>query len=134
MITIVMILLVISGVAKSVKDTLKDHYYSSIFSKLKNWQYWDASKSWINKYKFPYSIEMEPKFFGSTTFLAWTTDAWHLFDTIQSTAWQIALSILVCSYFEVSLWWSALVICVVKALVSVPFQITYSALFRSDKK
>lgn len=43
-------------------------------------QWWDAGVSWTNKYRGGSPANGE-KFFGSTTFLAWTTDAKHLFGT-----------------------------------------------------
>ena len=132
MINIVMILLVCSGVAKSVKDTLKDHYYTSIFSGLKG-TWFNPSNSWLLKYKEPYDLPLKPKFFGSTTVFVWVTDAWHFFDTIQSTCWQVSLSLLLCSNFGLGWYWLLAFLLGVKMLVSVPFEITYSTLFKKDK-
>ena len=46
-------------------------------------QFWDGRISWRNKYKngatWQPPLKLEPKFWGSTTFLAWTTDSKHLF-------------------------------------------------------
>ena len=48
-----------------------------------NQQFWDGRISWRNKYKngatWEPPLKLEPKFWGSTTFLAWTTDSKHLF-------------------------------------------------------
>jgi hypothetical protein len=48
-----------------------------------NQQFWDGRISWRNKYKngatWQPPLKLEPKFWGSTTFLAWTTDSKHLF-------------------------------------------------------
>lgn len=48
-----------------------------------NQQFWDGRISWRNKYKngdtWQFPEKLEPKFWGSTTFLAWTTDSKHLF-------------------------------------------------------
>lgn len=131
MITIIMVLLVCSGVAKSVKDTLQHHYLGSVFSRL-NPLFWDASKSWLNKYKADV-YPLQPKFFGSTTFFVFVTDAWHFFDTIQSTCWQVSLSLLLCSYFGLEWYWFLAFLLGVKILVSVPFEITYRALFVKEK-
>ena len=38
--------------------------------------------SWKNKYK---EDEKTPKFFGSTTFFVFLTDAWHLFKFVKNT-------------------------------------------------
>lgn len=45
-----------------------------------NQQYWDGRISWRNKYKDG-NPDLGPRFPGSTTVLAWTTDAKHLFGT-----------------------------------------------------
>ena len=45
-----------------------------------NRQFWDNSISWRNKYRNG-DPEQGRAFVGSTTWLAWTTDAYHLFRT-----------------------------------------------------
>lgn len=131
MVTVIIIsalLLGLSGISKSVKDTLKDHFHTSIFKNLKP-EFWEPGGSWLSKYKDPYTGDMEPRFWGSTTFLVWTTDAWHLFDTLQSTFWQLAISVPFV-YLMHWHWYIAFpVLIVIKACVSVPFEISYSKLF-----
>ena len=97
---------ILAGVCKAVKDTLQFHYGNSIFSKL-NPQYWNADVSWKNKYKEDLKT---PKFCGSTTVFVMFTDAWHLFDMLNTfllffacffavlsdiKAWAIYLSIFI---------------------------------------
>lgn len=78
---IAFILLAGAGICNAVMDKINFHYMRSIF-KDKNAQFWSVKHSWRNKWKD--GIEKRgPKFFGSTTFLVWTTDAWHLFQMIQ---------------------------------------------------
>ncbi len=72
----------------------------------------------------------KPKFFGSTTFLAWTTDAWHLFDTIGTTCMQSAGLLPVMYFYNLSFWYFIPALCVVKMLVGVPFEVCYSKLFK----
>jgi len=48
-------------------------------------QYWDASKSWTNKYQNG-DPEQGPKFPLSTTALVWTTDAKHMSATVHRAA------------------------------------------------
>ena len=77
MITITFITL--AAIFNSLMDTLTFHYESSIFAdypKLK--QFFDGYLSWRNKYKNGNPLDGR-KFFGSTTFLVWLTDGWHLF-------------------------------------------------------
>lgn len=49
-----------------------------------NRQFWDGRESWRNKYRHG-DPAAGPAYFGSTTFLAWTTDAKHLFGTLHRT-------------------------------------------------
>lgn len=131
MITAVIALMVLSGVAKAVKDTLAHHFMISIFSRLDP-DFWDSSRSWLNKYEkdnYP-----KPRFLGSTTFFVWTTDGWHLFDTIQSTAWQLALSIMCLDSFELAFYWIFAPLLAIKALVSIPFNLCYKSLLIREKK
>ena len=72
---------IIAGYANSVMDKLSHHYSRSTFSKKKNQQYWNPSLSWRNKYKNG-DPKQGAKFFGSTTFLVFTTDAWHFYKWI----------------------------------------------------
>jgi len=48
---VVVSLLIISGIAKAVQDTLNFHFDKSIFKHIKNKQFWDSSISWLNKYE-----------------------------------------------------------------------------------
>lgn len=45
-----------------------------------NRRFWDVNESWRNKYRNG-DPEQGRAFIGSTTWLAWTTDAYHLFRT-----------------------------------------------------
>lgn len=75
------IFIVLASICKAIKDTLNFHYEkSSVFRKY-NAKYWNPAISWQNKYKEDLKT---PKFFGSTTFLVFLTDAWHLFDFLQT--------------------------------------------------
>lgn len=47
-----------------------------------NPDYWDARVSWKNKY-YQNDPANGEKYFGSTSFLAWTTDSKHLFGTVH---------------------------------------------------
>jgi hypothetical protein len=74
------ILVSIAGVSKAIMDNLQFHFNRSIFkfNPVKyNQQFWDPTLSWQNKYKE--GSMTEPKFFGSTSYFVFITDAWHLF-------------------------------------------------------
>lgn len=95
-ITILLITFAIQGIAKAVKDVLVFH--SSKFetkfpnSNLNFWILWPPYSSWRNKYKNG-SVSNGSKYFGSTTFLVWLTDGWHLFDSIFNIATYISFAI-----------------------------------------
>lgn len=69
---IVYILIIISAVAKAVMDVISEGKWSG---------WWNKSESWRNKWKDG-DPEKGEKFFGSSTFLVWLTDGWHLFQAI----------------------------------------------------
>ena len=70
--------MIFAGMFNAIMDTLSSHYGVSIFSKYPKYeQFLNPQKSWLNKYKNN-NPDLGPKFFGSTTFLVWTTDLWHL--------------------------------------------------------
>jgi hypothetical protein len=82
--------------SKAICDMLSDHYSISIFKNFSVF-FWDKNFSWRNKYKdeTPY----QEKFFGSTTFLVWLTDGWHLFDFIRIVSSLLAIVFYV-PYFD----------------------------------
>lgn len=83
-------LIIICFAAYSVMYTLQFHYITSIFKDLPIC-WWSPALSWVNKYKS--KDNRTPKFFGSTTFLVWTTDAFHLFQFIFINSGVLALAI-----------------------------------------
>tara|TARA_B100000927_G_C16219517_1_gene370873 strand:- start:13 stop:444 length:432 start_codon:yes stop_codon:yes gene_type:complete len=87
------ILIILSGASEAVMDKVQFHYDKSIFwndDKYKQ-TFWDPDRSWVNKYK-PGSTS-KPKFWGSTTFFVFTTDAWHLFKFFKNTSIFISMGI-----------------------------------------
>lgn len=81
------IFIVLASICKAVKDTLNFHYNTSIFSNC-NARYFNPTISWQNKYKEDLKT---PKFFGSTTFLVFITDIWHLCDFLQTISFIVAI-------------------------------------------
>ena len=89
MITITLITL--AAIFNSLMDIVSFHYNSSIFlnyPKLR--QFFDVRLSWKNKYKNG-DPEQGRKFFGSTTFLVWLTDGWHLFKCAMLMCFAVAI-------------------------------------------
>lgn len=91
------VFVILSAVCKSIKDTLQFHFYNSIFDKC-NHQFWNPDVSWKNKYKDG-EIGV-PKFWGSTTIFVWLTDAWHLFDMLNTLLLFFACFFTVLSDFK----------------------------------
>jgi hypothetical protein len=86
------ILVSIAGASKAIMDNLQFHFNRSIFNQLKyNQKFWNPTLSWENKYKE--GSMTEPKFFGSTTYFVFTTDAWHLFQMLMLLCLFIGISI-----------------------------------------
>lgn len=77
-------------------DTLQFHYDQSIFNHIpkttKLGMWYDPRISWKLKYKNQ-DQEQGPAFFGSTTFLVWITDAWHFFQTIMLSSFNVIICI-----------------------------------------
>lgn len=88
------IFIVLASICKAIKDTLNFHYENSVFRNC-NAKYWNPAISWQNKYRTPQSYfeikNRKAKFFGSTTFLVFLTDAWHLFDFLQTIFFIVAI-------------------------------------------
>lgn len=77
----------IGGVANGYHETILNHYGQ--FKKVHpnaNDQFWNPEISWLNKYDDFDRYGKKEAYFGSTTFLAWTTDAYHLSSVISNTS------------------------------------------------
>jgi hypothetical protein len=75
-----------SGFLDGTIESISFHYDNGFKPRFKhvNDQFWNPQKSWVNKYKNG-DCEAGPKFTGSTTCFAWTTDAYHLLRTTKRT-------------------------------------------------
>lgn len=75
----------ISGVSDGTAETIKWHYskFNNVFPN-SNKNYWNPEYSWVNKYK-DNDYTKGPKYFGSTTFLVWTTDGYHMTRFVKNT-------------------------------------------------
>lgn len=52
----------------------------------------DRSNSWKNKYKPGTEFgTLQRRFPGSTTWLVWVTDLWHLANSLELLSWQVAI-------------------------------------------
>lgn len=86
-----MIATYLSGALDGGAETLKWHYYEfeRVFPNA-NQNYWNPQFSSQNKYKDGITAN-GPKYFGSTTFLVWTTDGYHLLRTGKNMMFLTAI-------------------------------------------
>jgi hypothetical protein len=91
---ITLILVILAGILNAAMDIIVSttRYNKSVFKTLpkKLEPFFDSTISWQNKWKNGDRNQGE-KFFGSSTFLVWTTDAWHLFKTTMLLCFSIAI-------------------------------------------
>ena len=85
-------------------DTLQFHYSQSVFKKSENQLFWNPDLSWENKYKRDGEGSLirplTPKFFGSTTFLVFATDAWHLLKELKTAIWRTLVILFAAAAFR----------------------------------
>jgi len=86
-------LMFISGAAHGVSETLVWHYprFQQVHPNA-NPRYWNPRESWVNKYRNGDPAQGRA-YVGSTTWLAWTTDGYHLMNTISRTTAVAGLTI-----------------------------------------
>ena len=84
----IVVTIFIFGISKAICDVSECCFNNSKLAKL-NPLFWDKHKSWRNKWKGGVAANGE-KFFGSSTFLVWITDAWHLFNMLSYLSLFIA--------------------------------------------
>lgn len=119
---------ILAAVCNAVMDILAHKYKQSIFSKW-NRQYWDPSVSHRNKYK-NHVISKEPKFFGSTTFLVFLTDGWHLFQFLSNSFIIVSIILIINCIADVTWWQNLALFIMFKVLWGVFFEWFYSKLLR----
>lgn len=77
--------MLLSGMIDGTLESIKWHYETGFKPHFKNLNddMWDPERSWKNKYKNGDPAQ-GPKFFGSTTAFAFTTDAYHALRTSKN--------------------------------------------------
>lgn len=117
-----------AGVWDGVSQSVAFHYsdFKEVFPCAKD-QFWNNNISWKNKYKDVENGDYSPKFFGSTTFLAWTTDGYHLSRTISNTS---MLAGVILDYSgKKKLHWYLYDFVICSIVKSVGFHLTYTVIF-----
>ncbi len=127
----------LSGCAKACADKVAFNYDKSIFNNCNPW-YFDPRKSSTNKYKHDergmlivVKGEYVPKFFGSTTFLSWTTDFWHLMDTAHSTFMQLPFVACFMAYVGFDWYGSVVVFTSAKIVTGAFFELFFKKILKS---
>ncbi len=125
---VIILLICVAGFNKAIMDALQFHYSTSIFIRFKNQQWWNPSISWKNKYKNG-DKKNGPKFFGSTTFLSFITDGWHLsqFIFLSSLQFAILFGINMTTPFQWYYWVAGFII--LKVVLGGIFELFYGRLF-----
>lgn len=116
---LVIILLIISGIAKAIMDTSNFHYQNSYLKDFKKGSFWNHKISSNNKY-LNGKKENGPRFIGSTTFLVWVTDAWHLFQMIYGVTFATSF-LLIGSYYP--LLWAVLAYAFQRFIFEITFRL-----------
>jgi len=80
----------IAGFANAIMDVLQFRFNRSIFKNYKA-LFWNPNVSWRNKWKDGDHTKGE-RFWLSSSFLVFTTDAWHLFQSLM--LWAFTLSVI----------------------------------------
>lgn len=102
---ILVVLYTVAIISKAVMDTVDFHFERSIFMSLdrKVRMWWNQSEGWKNKYK-----DRDPSkgraFPGSLTWLVWVTDAWHFFQMIMLTSYELMFIMPIIILFPLP-WW-----------------------------
>lgn len=122
-----LLLFILSHIPEGIMDTLQFRADDSIF---KNWnqQFWNPEFSWMNKWKDG-CPKFGPRFFGSTTFLVFLTDGWHLMKWIRNRFIDSAILFFLLGSLDFAL---ALIITIlVSSLGKALFEFLFTKIFSS---
>ena len=127
--TATIILLLIAGLANGLMDTLAFHFVEGNYLyRFKSSWFGNPADTWVNKYK-NYPEDKSPKYWGATTFLSFTTDAWHFFKFLQLQAFKlIPVLLFPVKITSIVLLDSAIVFTGVTVTLAIGFHLTYTLL------
>ena len=121
-----LLFIILAAICNAVMDTCSHHYYKSIFTRYSD-LYWNADRSWLNKY-----IDRSPKkgfrkIFLEFNYPVFLTDAWHLFKSLMIVF--IILSILTFESNCVIAWYGYIVLFVMYGILwNITFNLFYNHL------
>lgn len=120
------ILALLGGFGKALRDTLAHHFETSVFRNL-NPQFWNPVLSGSNKWKNGDRAQGE-KFKFSSTLLISLTEAWHIGETINVAFLILGTGLLV--YSGIGLLWALLL---ARIAYGISFTVLYK-LFNTERK
>jgi len=125
----VIILLLIAGLVNGLMDTLAFHFTKDNYLwRFKSKWFGNPADTWVNKYK-DYPEDKSPKYFGATTFLSFTTDAWHFFKFFQLQAFKVAITIgFPITITNIQVVDFVIVFIAITLIISIGFHFTYTLL------
>lgn len=99
--------LILAGIANGTHETLQHHYEQSVFPKRDEdgYLFWNPKFSWLNKYEH-WPEDQSAAYFGSKTFLVWTTDGYHLTKFLYHGFMRLALVLLIVAVWGQAHHWS----------------------------
>jgi len=132
LLTAILALSIMAGLADGTRDVLSFRYSRSIFPQADGEQFlgagpafWNPDISWRNKWKDG-DPEQGERFPGSSTFLVWLTDAWHLLQFIMLTCFQLAIALPTAMLLRLRWWWVLIAIVPLKLAFSAGFTLMFA--------
>lgn len=125
----------LAAFCKGIADTLQFHFMESVFNDVgRRPRFWNPKLSWENKYKRDKSGHLvqplKPRFPGSTTFLVFLTDGWHLFEALRNVAHAASLCLLGSALITLPvLAWLAVLVTLVYVIHAGAFHLAYTVIF-----
>ena len=120
----------VGGAANGLHETIYHHYPK--FKKVHpnaNDNYWNPQISWKNKYSDWDNGDTSEKYFGSKTFLVWTTDAKHLLSLTSNMS--LIGSTCVITIGEKRPWWHYAIDLAASGIArSAGFHLTYNLIYK----
>ena len=125
---LVLVNLTLVGLFEAIMDKINFHFENSIFSLMKNQQFWNPKLAWRNKWRNG-NKEEGPRFLLSSTLLVFTTDAWHLMKFFRNLCLVLAMLNLL------NLGWVGLVAIIIgRVLWGITFEYFFSTVFEKKIK
>lgn len=124
-----LIFIILAAICNAVMDACSHYYYRSIFTRYSD-LYWNADRSWLNKY-----IDRSPekgfrKIFLGFNYPVFLTDAWHLFKSLMIVFLILSITFAWSNNPPfITTWWFYLVIIIVLGTIwNVVFNLFYNHL------